>query len=131
MRARQGIQWLAILLSLVAPLRAANAPDEPPQHVFDSMREAFRPDKAAGVNVRYLFDLTGPQGGKWWIEVKNNHCRFGRGPIDHPDVTFIASDKDWVAIANGRLSGTWAFLTGRLRIHGSQTLARKLGEMFP
>ena len=55
----------------------------------------------------------------------------GRGRIDNPNVTFIASDKNWVAISNGKLKGTWAVVTGRLRIRGSQSLARKLDEIFP
>jgi putative sterol carrier protein len=40
-------------------------------------------------------------------------------------------DKDWVALSNGDLSGTWAFLTGRLKIRGDRGLAKKLGEIFP
>jgi putative sterol carrier protein len=55
----------------------------------------------------------------------------GRGTIPNPDVILICSDKTWVALSNGTLSGTWAFLTGRLKIRGDQGLARKLGEIFP
>lgn len=102
-----------------------------PQAVFDSMRAAFRVDKAAGVRARYQFELSGPQGGEWWIEVREAKAKFGRGQIASPDVTFIASDKDWVALSSGRLSGAWATLTGRLKIRGSHALARKLDEMFP
>jgi putative sterol carrier protein len=49
----------------------------------------------------------------------------------HPNVTFVAKDKDWVAVSNGQLGGTWAYMTGRLKIRGDQGIARKLGEMFP
>ena len=55
----------------------------------------------------------------------------GKGKIANPNVTFLAKDKDWVAVSNGQLGGTWAYLTGRLKIRGDQALARKLGEMFP
>ena len=54
-----------------------------------------------------------------------------RGGIENPDVTFFASDEDWVALSNGKLNGTWAFLTGRLKIRGDHALARKLNEIFP
>ncbi len=30
----------------------------------------------------------------------------GEGKIKHPNVTFVARDKDWVAISNGQLGGT-------------------------
>jgi putative sterol carrier protein len=55
----------------------------------------------------------------------------GTGKIANPSVTFIAKDKDWVAICNDQISGTWAYLTGRLKVRGDQGIARKLGEIFP
>ena len=105
--------------------------DSTPQEVFNSMRRSFRPGKAKGVHARYQWDLSGPNGGQWWIDVNDGTYKMGKGKIDHPSVTFVAKDKDWVAVSNGQLGGTWAYLTGRLKIRGDQGLARKLGEMFP
>ena len=102
-----------------------------PQDVFDDMRGSFRPTKAKGVHARYQWDLSGPNGGKWWIEVNNGTYKMGKGKIPDPNVTFIAKDKDWVAICRDQLSGTWAYFTGRLKVRGDQGVARKLGEMFP
>ncbi|PYK51732.1 MAG: hypothetical protein DME51_02440, partial [Verrucomicrobia bacterium] len=42
-----------------------------PQQVFDSMRESFKADKAKGVHARYQWELSGPQGGQWWIDVND------------------------------------------------------------
>jgi putative sterol carrier protein len=106
-------------------------PNSTPQEVFDGMRQSFRADKAKGVHARYQWQLNGPNGGEWWIEVNDGTYKMGKGKIDNPDVTFITSDKDWVAMCNGKLKGTWAFLTGRLKVHGSQSVARKLDEIFP
>jgi len=105
--------------------------DSTPQQVFDSMRGSFQPAKAKGVHVRYQWDLSGPQGGQWWIDVDDGNYKMGKGKIDHPNVTFVAKDKDWVAVSNHQIGGIWAYLTGRLKIHGDQGLARKLGEIFP
>jgi putative sterol carrier protein len=102
-----------------------------PQEVFDSMRGSFQPAKAKGVHARYQWDLSGPNGGEWWIDVNDGTYKMGKGKIDHPSVTFIAKDKDWVAICHDQLSGTWAYVTGRLKVRGDQGVARKLGEMFP
>ena len=114
-----------------APGATSSEPDNVvPQGVFDGMRETFHADKAKGVHLRYLFELSGPNGGDWWIEVNDGKFQMGKGKIDHPNVTFIASDKDWVALSNGTLGGTWAFFTGRLKIRGDQKLARKLDEIF-
>ena len=105
--------------------------DSTPQQVFDSMRGSFQPTKAKGVHARYQWDLSGPEGGQWWIDVDDGKYKMGKGRIDNPNVTFVAKDKDWVAVSNHQMGGTWAYLTGRLKIRGGQGLARKLGEIFP
>lgn len=110
---------------------AAGRDDSTPQQVFDSMRGSFQPSRAKGVHARYQWDLSGPHGGEWWIDVNDGTCRMGKGKIPNPSVTFVAKDKDWVAICHDQLSGTWAYLTGRLKVRGDQNVARKLGEMFP
>ena len=102
-----------------------------PQQVFDGMRQSFQANKAKGVHARYQWELSGPNGGEWWIDVNDGTYKMGKGKIDNPSVTFITSDADWVAMSNGKLKGTWAFMTGRLKVRGSQAVARKLNEIFP
>ena|ERR671918_2838835 len=123
-------------LALVICIGAADAAasehmDSTPQEVFDSMSQNFQAGQAKGVHSRYQWDLSGPQGGQWWIDVNDGKFKMGKGRIANPNVTFVAKDKDWVAVSNGQLGGTWAYMTGRLKIRGDQKLARKLGEMFP
>jgi putative sterol carrier protein len=105
--------------------------DSTPQQIFDSMRGSFQPAKAKGVRARYQWDLSGPNGGQWWIDVEDGRCKIGKGKIPNPSVTFTATDKDWVAICHDQLSGPWAYVTGRLKVRGDHAVARKLGEMFP
>jgi putative sterol carrier protein len=134
---RQGRLFFAVAivvltLGLGAVNAAANASkSSTPQDVFDAMRRNFRADEAKEVHARYQWLLSGPQGGEWWVEVNDGKCKMGKGRIDNPDVTFLASDKTWVALSNETLSGTWAFLTGRLKIRGDKRVAKKLGDMFP
>jgi len=126
--------WIGRLVAAIcvcATTAAASPEDSTPQGVFDAMRSSFQPAKAKGVHARYQWDLSGPNGGEWWIDVNDGTCKMGKGKIDHPSVTFTAKDKDWVAICHDQLSGTWAYMTGRLKVRGDQGVARKLGEMFP
>jgi len=126
-----------LLTSVIAfsPALAPAASNEPanstPQQVFDGMQKSFQAEKAKGVHAKYQWELSGPNGGEWWIDVEDGAYKMGRGKIDNPTVTFITSDKDWVALSNGTLKGTWAFLTGRLKVHGPQSVAKKLDEIFP
>ena len=121
--------WLSAAGAVSA---ASNEPDNStPQQVFDGMRQSFRAEKAKGVHACYQWELSGPNGGDWWIDVSDGTFKMGRGKIDNPNVTFVTSDNDWVAMSNGKLKGTWAFLTGRLKVHGPQSVAKKLDEIFP
>jgi putative sterol carrier protein len=121
----------ATICLCAATAAAASHVDSTPQEVFEGMRGSFQAAKAKGVHARYQWDLSGPNGGQWWIEVNDGTYKMGKGKIPDPNVTFIAKDKDWVAICHDQLSGTWAYFTGRLKVSGDQTVARKLGEMFP
>ena len=122
---------VAVAMCASAAVTLADRAESTPQDVFEAMRGSFQPAKAKGVHARYQWDLSGPHGGEWWIEVNDGTYKMGKGQIDHPNVTFRASDKDWVAICHDQLSGTWAYFTGRLKVRGDQGVARKLGEMFP
>jgi putative sterol carrier protein len=126
------IRALAVAICIDAISAApAELQDSTPQQVFDGMRQSFQANQAKGVHARYQWDLSGPNGGQWWIDVNDGTYKMGKGKIDNPNVTFVAKDKDWVAVSNGKLGGTWAYMTGRLKIRGDQGLARKLGEIFP
>ena len=128
---RNRIFVVAVAICAGAAVSLADRAESTPQDVFDGMRGSFQAAKAKGVHVRYQWDLSGPHGGEWWIEVNDGTYKMGKGKIPNPSVTFIATDKDWVAICHDQLSGTWAYFTGRLKVRGDQTVARKLGEIFP
>jgi putative sterol carrier protein len=126
---------IATIITVIGLGAVRAASEEPfrstPQQVFDGMRQNFQANKAKGVHARYQWELSGPNGGEWWIDVNDGNYKMGKGKIDNPSVTFITSDADWVAMSNGKLKGTWAFMTGRLKVRGSQAVARKLNEIFP
>ena len=122
---------VAVAMCAGAAVSLADRAESTPQEVFDGMGGSFQAAKAKGVHARYQWDLSGPHGGEWWIEVNDGTYKIGKGKISDPNVTFIVSDKDWVAICHGQLSGIWAYFTGRLKVRGDQTVARKLGEIFP
>ena len=102
-----------------------------PQQALDKRQDAFQADKAKGVHANYQWKLSGPNGGEWWLSVNDGTYKMGRGKIDNPNVTFAASDEDWVAMSNKTLNVPWAYLTGRLKIQGSHSLVKELDEIFP
>jgi putative sterol carrier protein len=128
---KTSLTFVAVIVALALSTVGKAEENSTPQQVFDGMKESFKADKAKGAHYKWQWELSGPNGGDFWIEVNDGTYKMGRGKIDHPDVTFITSDNDWVAMCNGKLKGSWAFMTGRLKVHGPQSVARKLDESFP
>src|SRR6185369_2610593 len=100
-------KWINIFLAGVITFGLATAQaasnghqDSTPQQVFDGMRRSFQVDKAKGVNARYQFNLSGPNGGTWFVDVNDGKLQMDRGTIDHPNVTLATTDRDWVALSN-------------------------------
>ena len=80
---------MTILLSLgLGVMNAASneSRSSTPQEVFDGMRQSFRADKAKGLNVRYQFNLSGPNGGDWFIDVNDGKFKMARGKTEKPTV---------------------------------------------
>ena len=121
-------------LALASPCQAQQASREKnstPQQALDKRQDAFQADKAKGVHASYQWELSGPNGGDWWLIVNDGTYTMGRGKIHNPNVTFVASDEDWVAMSNKTLNVPLAYLTGRLKIQGSHRLVKELDKIFP
>ncbi len=99
--------------------------------IFEEMVKHFNPGAAGDMAVSYQFDISGPNGGKWAMNIADGKCDLVVGGIDSPSVTIALSDEDWLAIREGKLNSQMAFMQGRLKIKGDMNLAMKLQTMFP
>jgi putative sterol carrier protein len=123
-------------LALASPCQAQDGStsrqhNSTPQQALYKRQDAFQADKAKGMHASYQWELSGPSGGDWWLIVNDGTYKTGKGKIHNPNVTFVASDEDWVAMSNKTLNVSWAYLTGRLKIQGSHGLVKELDKIFP
>ncbi len=96
-----------------------------------TMYKSFKPEIAGGLQACFAFDISGPTGGKWILEIKDGKCELQEGTPNNPSVTISISDQDWLAIQDGKLNSQMAFMMGKLRVTGDMGLAMKLQSMFP
>ena len=102
-----------------------------PQQIFDSMPQALVPEKAGSTKATILFDLSGDQGGKWWVKIHDGQAESGHGDApETPQLTLMADAMDYVKISLGQLDGTAAFMQGKLKIKGDMGLAIKMAGFF-
>jgi putative sterol carrier protein len=99
--------------------------------LFEQMPSVYNPEAAAGMNKTFQWNITGDEAGVWAFKITNGQGEVIPGGVEKPDVTFTVSDKDWLAITEGKLDGMNAFMTGKLKVSGDMMLAMKLQNLFP
>ena len=101
-----------------------------PDQVFKEMPTYFQSEKAGSTKGNVQFDLSGDNGGKWWIKIAEGKAEAGKGEVESPNLTLIADAGDYVKIATGQLDPTAAFMSGKLKIKGDMGLAMKFASLF-
>jgi len=97
------------------------------QEFFDALPGKVDPDKTAGMNNSYVFDIDGV--GAWTVSVADGVVSVVQGAND-ADCTISASEETLMKIANGEANATTAYMTGKLKIKGDMGAALKLQKLF-
>ena len=87
------------------------------------------PQKLAGLTAVYQFELSGENGGTWHVDIKDGGGTLQEGPAANPGVTILMAADDFVALTDGKLDGTMAFMSGKLKVRGDMGLAMKLQSL--
>src|SRR5512145_589640 len=93
--------------------------------LFPGMCQRLVPAKAEGVNATIQFNLSGDNGGLFWIKVADGSCVSGEGQSENPKMTLKAQADDWYAVTMGQMNAMQAFMSGKLKIEGDMGLAMK------
>ena len=101
------------------------------KEIFDGMAGTFNPNAAAGLSAVIQYNIEGPDGGDWYVVIKDQKCTVSKGVHASPTLTMKMADKDWIAMCNGQLNGMTAFMTGKLKTQGDIMLAQRLTTLFP
>ena len=98
---------------------------------FEAMQTLFNPTAAAGLNKTIQWNISGEEAGKWAVKIANQTCEVISGGVEKPDLTLSMSDKDWLAITEGKLDAMNAFMTGKVKATGDISLAMRINNIFP
>jgi NAD(P)-dependent dehydrogenase (short-subunit alcohol dehydrogenase family)/uncharacterized OB-fold protein/putative sterol carrier protein len=100
------------------------------QAVFDNMMGSFKADAAAGVDVIFQFNISGPGGGEWYCVIKDSTCTVAKGSHEKPACTIKMSSADFLAMMGGQLPAMQAFTSGKLVIGGDVMKSQLLEKLF-
>lgn len=102
------------------------------QDMFDESARKLQsePERIKGLTATYQFDITGEDGGKWFIKIVNGEAEILPGAAEHSDVTVLMKTIDFINMGTGKLSGQEAFMSGKLRVKGNMGLGIKLADIL-
>ncbi|MDT8447424.1 MAG: SCP2 sterol-binding domain-containing protein [bacterium] len=86
------------------------------------------PQKVAQINAVFLFKVSGPQGGFFHLDLKDQPgVSFEEKPAD---CILEVRDRDLLKMFKGILPGYKAVLSGKLKVRGELALATRLSDVF-
>ena len=74
---------------------------------------------AGAMTARIQQVITAPDGeSRYWFTIENGQMDLGLGDIDNPDATITQDYDTAAALSKGELTGTAAYMSGKLRVSG-------------
>ena len=88
----------------------------------------FKPEKAKGIDTVVQMDIKGPHGGSWTATIRDQKMEVKEGMSPSPKLSIEMAEADFLDLVNGKLNGTMAFFTGKLKLKGDVAVALKLRD---
>ncbi|HJW70647.1 MAG TPA: SCP2 sterol-binding domain-containing protein [Candidatus Binatia bacterium] len=101
-----------------------------PQEIFDAMPGQLDENAAKNMNATIQFNLSGDNGGQWYVTIKDGKAEVHKGTAPSANMTMSMAANDYVDMTTGKLNGQMAFMSGKLKISGDMGLAMKMQTLF-
>ncbi|MFH1060070.1 MAG: SCP2 sterol-binding domain-containing protein, partial [Pseudomonadota bacterium] len=119
---------------------APAAPDAPPaggplaartcRELLQMMPLGFKPAAAEGLKAIYQFEVSGDEEFTAHLSIAEGKCAYHDGPAEKASVVVKTPASVWLDIAQGRLDGQSAFMSGKYRTEGDIMLLMRLKSLF-
>ncbi len=98
--------------------------------LFNSMPGRFQADKAAGAEMGILFNLSGDDGGQYFVNINDGRLDVSEGaPAATPNATVNMTAEDFKAMSSGSLNPMMAFMTGKIKVEGDLNSVMKFQSL--
>jgi putative sterol carrier protein len=99
--------------------------------IFEGMRAAFVPERAAGQTAVAQWDVTAPDGTHTYqVKMADGVCTVTHGTPDSARVTLALTLPDFLRFVSGQLDGMQAFMGGKLKLSGDMMFATTMQNWF-
>jgi putative sterol carrier protein len=95
---------------------------------FESLGERATPDRTAGINKTYRFDIEG--AGSWTVQVTDEGAQVTENGSGQVDATVATSEETFEKLLSREQSPTTAFMLGKVKVDGDMGAVMKLQKLF-
>lgn len=89
------------------------------------------PEPAKEIGAKYQLNISGDNGGEWYIDCSDSGPKAESGNPGTADCTIDISEDDFQKLVeNPQANGMQLFFSGKLKVTGNQMLAMKLQKLF-
>jgi hypothetical protein len=89
-----------------------------------------QPDKARLINAIYAFQVSGPNGGNWTVDLKSDPPSCKPEAAAGAQCTLKLVDKDFEALVGNPSLGMQLYMQGKLKVSGDPSLAMKVQALL-
>lgn len=102
------------------------------KEIFEKINKVLSadPSRASGLEATYQFNLTGEDGGVYQVILKPDSAAAVEGEQESPNCKLEMDASDFRDMIEGKLNGTAAFMSGKLRLEGDMGLAMTLESVL-
>ncbi len=101
-----------------------------PDDIFQKLPEQIQEAKAEDFHATIQFDLSGDDGGQWYVTVDGGDASVEQGNTDDPAATIRMSASDFVDMMTGDLDPMNAFMMGKVKVEGDLNTVMKFQTLF-
>ena len=98
--------------------------------LFAGMPSAFDADKAGDFNATVQFDLSGDDGGQWFVTIGDGKCTVEEGTREEVEATIHMEASDYVDMISGDLNPMQAFIQQKVKVEGDLNTVMKFQGLF-
>lgn len=98
--------------------------------IFEQMPEQFNAEKAGDFDATIQFDLSGDQGGQWYVTIADGNAAVEEGEAEDPAATIRMAGSDFADMMTGSLDPMNAFMMGKVKVEGDLNTVMKFQTLF-
>jgi putative sterol carrier protein len=98
--------------------------------IFEQMPRQFMGEKAGDFDATIQFDLSGDDGGDWYVVIADGNAAVEEGVADDPNAVIRMDATDFADMMSGKLDPMNAFMMGKVKVEGDLNTVMKFQTLF-